>query len=256
MKPHIKILSDIASAFGASSSHGQNAQNELPSASQETPQGAPPPFPSQDSSSASMQQSEVPVIPVEALPSAVLEDTKSLSNVCVRLWRVQRRLQNLHGSRQGASPEELEWLNRRFVEIMEALQDMGVEVLENTGEKYDAGLNLRVLDWETRADLSRETILETIKPTLRLRGLLLPGEVIVGRPEQESSSELEGSPEHKRETEAKSEPISEPVAVPEPAASPTDSHEKSAGESAEHVGDEQPIVADKEIDSKGGKDES
>lgn len=114
-----------------------------------------------------------------ALPPSVLEDLRFLDTLCTRVWRFQRQLQRLA---QKEPSDGLERLQRRFESIVDALRDADLEFTDHDGELYDPGLPHRVLQFEPREELQRETVIETVKPTLRLRGVLSVAEVIVGQP--------------------------------------------------------------------------
>jgi hypothetical protein len=96
-----------------------------------------------------------------------------------RLWRAERQL---HRLQQVESSDGIERLARRFDEITETLRDYGIEILDHTGEKYDAGLTLKVLQYEPQDSITNEVIKETVKPSVRIRMELIPGEVIVATP--------------------------------------------------------------------------
>jgi hypothetical protein len=121
------------------------------------------------------------------IPQSLLEDVRFLSDLCTRLWRVDSRLRDMLENRQ--EDAELDRLGRRFEEIMETLRRNDYEIIDPVGQKYDPGLNLRVIQYESRDDLSEETIIETVRPTLRLKAVLVPGEVIVGTPVVEPQAE-------------------------------------------------------------------
>jgi len=140
---------------------------------EETPSGStPPPLPH-----------EIFEIPAPTYPSHLREDAKFWSELSTRLWRADRQLRRLNTEiNHGESSAGMERLTRRFEEILETLQANDIEILDHTGEKYDAGLSLNVLQFEPQSGISSEMILETVKPSVRLGKLLVPGEVIVATP--------------------------------------------------------------------------
>ena len=73
----------------------------------------------------------------------------------------------------------------RHVEaIKDALTDVGVEIIDWTGKRYDEGMSLKVVAEEERPGERKTTIAETLLPTIRFRRQvqLQQGEVVVGRP--------------------------------------------------------------------------
>lgn len=126
--------------------------------------------------------------------SALHTDTKLWDELGTRLWRAERQVHRLH---QSEASENSERLLRRFEEIIETLHDHDIEILDHTGERYDTGLALKVLQYEPQGGITEEVVLETVKPSVRVKGVLLPGEVIVASPRQSNDT----SPERARRAE-------------------------------------------------------
>ena len=79
----------------------------------------------------------------------------------------------------------------RHVEaIKDALTDVGVEIIDWTGKRYDEGMSLKVVAEEERPGEREATIAETLLPTIRFRRQiqLQQGEVVVGRPASNAST--------------------------------------------------------------------
>lgn len=123
--------------------------------------------------------SALPVVEMTVLPVSLRDDLRFLSTLCTRLWHFERQLERVA---QNEPSESHDRLVRRFESVTEALRESDIEILDHDGQPYDSGLTLTVLQYEPREDLKRETIIETVKPSLRVRGILIPGEVIVGQP--------------------------------------------------------------------------
>lgn len=92
---------------------------------------------------------------------------------------MQKQIKRLRESEESSAAERLE---RRFQDVMETLHDGDFEIIEYDGQTYDAGMTLRVLQFEPRENIERETIVETVRPSMRLRGFFVPGEVVVATP--------------------------------------------------------------------------
>lgn len=113
-------------------------------------------------------------------PLATLhENAKFLQDLATRIWRAQKQLDK---ALQKSDEAQLERFARRFEEIGETLTDYGIEIIDHTGQNYDVGLTLTVLQFEPTPGIARETICETIKPSLRVHGVLIPGQVVVASP--------------------------------------------------------------------------
>ena len=80
--------------------------------------------------------------------------------------------------------EEMRRAYRHFESVWEALERDGVRIYDHTGEDFDAGRSIKVLAYQPTTGLSRERVLETIKPTIYIQNdRVQMGEVIVGTPE-------------------------------------------------------------------------
>lgn len=114
--------------------------------------------------------------------AAIPEPTRRL--VCtfaIESWRMRRKLDRLP---EGEMPDRLTGLSVSLERIESCLKDIDVECREYEDQPYDGGLNVSVLDYEERDDLSPgvELIIQTVSPSVHYQGYLLKrGEVVVGR---------------------------------------------------------------------------
>lgn len=114
-----------------------------------------------------------------AEPSA--EQFRFLAEAATGLWRLRQRMLEPGTDRP---QESMRRAFRHLQSAWDVLEQAGLEVLDHTGMAFDAGLSLRVLAYQPVAGAARETVIETIKPTIYFRGASLQmGEVIVGTPE-------------------------------------------------------------------------
>ena len=80
--------------------------------------------------------------------------------------------------------DEMKRAYRHLESTWDALTQAGVEIIDHTGVPFDAGLALKVIAYQPLPDVSRERVLETLKPTVYFRQERLQmGEVIVATPE-------------------------------------------------------------------------
>ena len=106
------------------------------------------------------------------------------------VWRLQRRL-----AVEGEVPEQIRRVLRDLESAWDALRQEGIEVKDHTGENYDGHMALRVIAFQPTPGLTREQIIETIKPTIYHKDKLVQmGEVIVGVPEDATKADTS---EHK-----------------------------------------------------------
>lgn len=112
--------------------------------------------------------------------------TDALLGAALGIWRALRKLD------QGAGPlsaVELRQVRRQVHASRQALADDGLEIQEHDGAPFDSGLSLEVLVFEEQPGLTREVVLETVRPSIYFRGERIQmGQVIVGRPAPEDAS--------------------------------------------------------------------
>jgi hypothetical protein len=109
-------------------------------------------------------------------------DDDSLADAAIGLWRAQRRI-------TAEDPDGTSRLTRQLGRFLDkawtGLAGVGITVHEHDDEPFHDGLALKVLAREPRPGLSRETVVETVSPSvLRADQVIRPGEVIVGYPER------------------------------------------------------------------------
>ena len=65
----------------------------------------------------------------------------------------------------------------------------GIEIKDHTGKTVDAGDALNIVAYQPSVDLTRNTVIETLRPTIYFKEKIIQnGEVIVGKPEKEVPS--------------------------------------------------------------------
>jgi hypothetical protein len=89
--------------------------------------------------------------------------------------------------------DEMRRAYRHLESTWDALAQAGVEIIDHTGAPFDAGLAIKVLAYQPMPDLTRERVLETLKPSVYFKGERLQmGEVIVATPETSGDGESTG----------------------------------------------------------------
>lgn len=85
-------------------------------------------------------------------------------------------------------------LARHVTAILDTLEGVGLTLRDRETEAYDYGLPEKVVAAERSAAVSRETVLETIRPTLFFRNQIVKaGEIIIALPLEPSASSPAGS---------------------------------------------------------------
>ena len=60
-----------------------------------------------------------------------------------------------------------------------------MKIQNHTNEPFDSGQSLEVIAFQPSAGISREVVVETIRPTVYLKGIRIQmGQVVVATPEQ------------------------------------------------------------------------
>lgn len=97
-------------------------------------------------------------------------DAGSLAELATTVWRLRNKIAD--------HPHK-----RHVRAVFEAMRVFGLEVHDFDDAAFDPEQGLRVLAVQPTADLDHQTVLETVRPAVYLRGILVQrGEVIVGMP--------------------------------------------------------------------------
>lgn len=100
------------------------------------------------------------------------------------VWRIQRRLSDI-----SELPANLRRVSRDLEATWDALTQSGIEIKDHNNQEYHPGMALRVITSQPVASLTRQQIIETLKPTIYYKDKILQmGEVIVGVPEGTGAS--------------------------------------------------------------------
>ncbi len=126
-----------------------------------------------------LTEPDIAVVPSNTGTAGIPGDIKItdafLRDCATSLWRLRRKLPQ----ESSGSVDPRSW-ERSLEGVFSSLTALGVEIRDLTGERYDAGLQVRVLGFETTDDDIHDRILETVKPGIFWNGrpVQLP-EVIV-----------------------------------------------------------------------------
>ncbi|AXB41544.1 hypothetical protein [Amycolatopsis albispora] len=119
-----------------------------------------------------------PAPPVEVATSDL--DDPTVADVATNLWRVLKRF----GDNGDAGKAE-RMARRNLTAMSDRLSEAGVRVQDHDGTPWDPGMSLRAIAYEPRPGLDRETVVETVRPTVYRGGQCIQfGHVIVGVPEK------------------------------------------------------------------------
>ena len=83
----------------------------------------------------------------------------------------------------GQTRDEMRRIHRHIEGALDVLQQMGLTINDWINQPYDAGLPVKVLTFQPAPGVTRDTILETVRPTVMWKNRLVQlGEVVVGTP--------------------------------------------------------------------------
>jgi len=114
-------------------------------------------------------------------------DEKPLASLATNAWRAKARMLDTD---TGEVKDDMKRVYRHIEAIVESLKQLGVETIDQTERNYDSGMALKVISFEPTPGVSKETIKETIKPSVIWQGRLIQiGEIIVGTPVTNSDAD-------------------------------------------------------------------
>jgi len=116
-----------------------------------------------------------------AVPCAIPENvTKAIAAIATNAWRAKVKMMD---ASSGEVRDDMKRVYRHIESIFQAFQDMGLEVKDHTGDPFDYGLPLHVVTTQPTPGLTKERVLETIKPTIYWQNQVLQrGEVVIATP--------------------------------------------------------------------------
>jgi hypothetical protein len=109
------------------------------------------------------------------------ESAKLLVGLATELFRLRQKM-----VKPGTSepPEEMRRAWRHLETMWDLFRQAEYEIQDLTGKRFEIGLELTVVAYQPTPGIDRETIIETLRPSIYHRGLQIQrGEVVVGKPE-------------------------------------------------------------------------
>lgn len=120
-------------------------------------------------------------IDIEAPATTEKEKNQFLSDVATGLWRLRQKMIKPGTSQPLA---EMNRAYRHLESIWDTIVQAGIDIIDHTGNLFDTGMSIKVIAFQPTKGLSREKIIETIKPSVyHNEKRIQMGEVIVGTPE-------------------------------------------------------------------------
>ena len=105
---------------------------------------------------------------------------KGMADVATNIWKAKCRM--LDGA-SGEVREEMKRVYRHVESALETMAELGIELKDHTGNAFDYGLPLKVVTTQETPGITRETVIETLRPTVYWQKQIIQmGEVVVGTP--------------------------------------------------------------------------
>lgn len=127
----------------------------------------------QEAAAAAASKAEPETDDSEALASA-------FGGLATQVWRAMGKTLD---PATGEPREDMKRVHRHIEGALDVLKQMGLTINDWTNQPYDAGLPVKVLTFQPSPGVPRDTILETVRPTVMWKDRLVQiGEVVVGTP--------------------------------------------------------------------------
>jgi hypothetical protein len=112
-----------------------------------------------------------------AIPENV---ARGMADIATNAWKAKAKMVN--GS-SGEVREEMKRVFRHIEGILESFKEMGMEIKDHTGDAFDYGLPLKVVTSQPTQGITKESVIETIKPTIYWQKQIIQmGEVVIATP--------------------------------------------------------------------------
>jgi hypothetical protein len=104
----------------------------------------------------------------------------AMTAIATNVWKAKSKMLD---AVSGEVREEMKRVYRHVEAALENLREIGFEVKDHTGDTFDYGQSLKVITTQPTQGITRETVIETIKPTIYWQQQLVQtGEVVIATP--------------------------------------------------------------------------
>jgi hypothetical protein len=109
---------------------------------------------------------------------------KCMATIATNAWKAKTKMLD---SATGEVRDDMKRVYRHIEGIMDSLEEMGIEVKDHTGDTFDYGLLLKVVTTQPTPGITKEKVIETIKPTVYCQktSIIQRGEVVIATPIQQ-----------------------------------------------------------------------
>ena len=119
--------------------------------------------------------------PAEALQAACAEETLA---IVINAWKIKSRMTDALSKELKAelAKDDVKKISRYLESIFDSFARLGIEIIDRTGESFDYGLPEKVVTAKPQDGISKELVLETLRPTIKWNNQIYPGEVEIATP--------------------------------------------------------------------------
>ena len=133
------------------------------------------------------------------------ETTRFIKKIANNVWKLRNKMFDADGNPK----DGFEKVYRPVDALWDALKEIDMTVKSHDGETFDTGMPVNVVAWDKREGATREEIIETLKPTIRLGDQLLQwADVIAVAPDKPGPKPVAMPPEEVAPTEVATAPQS------------------------------------------------
>jgi hypothetical protein len=110
------------------------------------------------------------------IPSKII---RGMADIATSSWKAKAKMRDASGE----VLDEMKRVYRHIEAILKTLEEAGVEVKDHTGDDFDYGLPLKVVTTQPTQGVTRERVVETIRPTVYWQQKIIQmGEVVIETP--------------------------------------------------------------------------
>lgn len=101
---------------------------------------------------------------------SLIVQTQDLTDLAIEFWRLEKRLKKVE---EKLSEDENKAFRNSVEKLGRFVKKNDLEVIDYTGQTYNAGMNLDILASEKDSQLEQDIIFETHEPAVSHKGVLI-----------------------------------------------------------------------------------
>ena len=110
--------------------------------------------------------------------------TTELLVIVLNAWRIKTKTVDPISKepKEELAKEDVKRICRHLESIYDSFTRLGIQIIDRTGESFDYGLPEKVVAAKPQDGISKELVLETLRPTVKWNNKIFPGEVEIATP--------------------------------------------------------------------------